>query len=492
MHICRKRTSSSGHFALLLLCLLLVITSCKEKAPPKEVPKETSLEKTKGIKLEETRLATISEDYDRWGNISFSADGHLVLYTARKRDKEFLVAVSADSEDISPAYESVSWLVRSPDGRRFAFGGKKGEKKHLVIDNKELKEPYYEEVAPGSFSPDGRLVACEVGGLKEKKWFIFVSDGEKEVYRSKVYPDTYRAPSFSPDGRLLVYELGDDKREAGNKKRTVFFLDLSAGKIIKERRYTEGEESGRFAFSADSSRVIYEVGKEGKISLVLHDFSLNEEREMELPYASIGRLALSPDGKKIVYIATKEGKHYLVESLWESPAQGKERGPYEGIGPAVFSPDSLTVAFLAMEKGKWQSVVGDKEGAAVYDGVGNAPVFSPDGTMIAYPAMKKGKWVMVISPVGNPSLVKEGSAYDMVVTPVWSPDGKYITYRARTGTMEEAKRFIVIADAKTGKVIKEGPVCDEVWPPVFSPDGKSVAYGVRIGSELWWKVEPVP
>lgn len=495
-------------FAFLLLLLLLALPGCEKKSPPKKVPEaakpvsvwngtgegfRTSRNDRKEIEinLKESRLAVIPEDYDRWSNVSFSADGQQVLYIARKKDRGFIVVATKGGENIGPAYKGVSFLVMSPDGRRFAFGGIKGGKKYLVVDNKELKSLYHEEVAPSAFSPDGRFVACEVGGLKEKKWFIVVSDGEKEVYRSRVYPDTFRPPVFSPDSRLLVYELGEK-----NKKRTVFFLDLVTKKIIKERLYTD-YETGRFSFSSDSSRVIYDVKKEGKNFLVLHDFALNEEREIELTYTWTVKFVLSPDGKKIVYIATKEGKYFLVVSPWEAPAQGKESGPYEAVVPPVFSPGSTIFAYHSLNQGKWRSVVGGKEGAN-YDGV-DAPVFSPDGAKVAYPAMKGGhqdrrgmiggKWMMVVSPAGKPAAVKEGPAYDMVVTPVFSPDGRRIAYRARKGPMEKAKRFIVIADAETGKVIKEGPDGDEIWPPVFSSDGKSVGYGARIGRELWWKVQ---
>jgi Tol biopolymer transport system component len=480
--------------ALLLLCLLLALSGCERKPPPEKAPEETkptAIEPV-AINLKETRLATIPDNYERWDKVTFSADGRQVFYMAVKAGKQFVVVGNKSSD----AYESVSFLAKSSDGRRFAFGGKKGEGKYLVVDNKELRGLYHEEVAPGAFSPDGRLVACEVGGLKEGKWFIFVSDGDKEVYRSQVFPNTFRQPAFSPDGRLLVYELGDDR------KRIVFFLDISTKRVIKERTYIGYDWTGSFSFSSDSSRVIHELRKGDKIFLVLHDFALNEEREIELPYAWARSFVLSPDGKKIAYTGTREEKPYLVVSSWESPTQGKESGPYEGIGQAVFSPDATTTAFRAMRDGKWRVVVGDREGPG-YDGVerGN-PVFSPDGARIAYPAMKGGyrdvrgmivggKWAVVASPSNKPGKAKEGPAYDMVVTPVWSPDGRYIAYRARTGSMEAAKRFIVIADPKTGKVIKEGPVNDEVWPPVWSTDGKAAAYGVRQGRELWWRVELV-
>lgn len=491
-------SSRLSSLAVLLLLSLFVFSGCEKKAAEVAQPAAIKPDATKPgeINLRETRLAAIPQDYDKWVKISFSGDGQQVFYGVEKNGKKFIVV----GNEPGKAYEDISFMVNSPDGRRFAFGGMTGGKKRLVVDNKELRDLYHEEVAPAAFSPDGRFVACEVGGLKEKKWFIVVSDGENEIYRSKVYPDTFRSPSFSPDGRLLVFELGDDKAKTENYKRTVFFLDVSARKIIKERLYTN-YLVGAVSFSSDSSRVIYDIQKDGKKYLVLQDFVLHEERTAELTDTFGGQAELSPDGKHIIYRSTKDGKEYFVVSPWEAPAQKQESGPYEAIVLPVFGPGPMTVAYHAMNEGKWRTMIGGREGAK-YDGVGDAPpVFSPDGAKIAYPARKGGQqtrtgvvggeWVMVVSRMDRPAGVKEGPAYDMAVSPVFSPDGKRIAYRARKGPMENAKRFIVIADAETGKVIKEAPVGDEIWPPVWSADNKAVAYGARQGRELWWRVETV-
>lgn len=494
-----------------LLLLLLVFSGCEKKSTSQkasEKPKPAALKpeeakpataKPAEINLKETKLAVIPGDYEKWSNISFSTDGQQVFYIASKKGKNFIVLGSTGGENIGPAYESVSFLVKSPDGRRFAFGGKRGGKKYLIVDNKEMRGLYSEEVAPSAFSPDGSFVACEVGSLKEKKWFIVVSDGEKEVYRSPVYPDTYRQPVFSPDGRFLVFELGDDKRNIKNKskKRTLFFLDISARKTIKEKLHA-GYTAGSISFSSDSSRAVYIMYNDEKQFLILQDFALNKQRKAEIPDSSPGQVFLSPDGKRIVSTVTKGEKYFLVVSTWDSPATGKEYGPYDGVKQPVFGHGS-TVASLVLKEGKWRNIVWDREGAMKYDGVGDAPVFSRDGAKIAYAANKGGhqertgqiggKWFMVLALAGKPHVVKAGPGYDMVISPVFSPDGKYIAYRARTGPMEKAKRFMVIADAETGKVIKEGTAGDEIWPPVWSSDSKSVGYGARIGRELRWKVE---
>jgi Tol biopolymer transport system component len=483
----------------LLLCMLLVMPGCERKSshqetPEKVKPESTETEPTKplDINLRDTRLSVIPENYDSTSNVTFSNDGKQVFYKARKGSKEFIVIASNGKEVAGPSYYGISFLVVSPDGNRFAYGGATGKKKYLVVDNKEQKYLYHEEVAPGDFSRNG-LIVCEVEDAEKKEWFIVVSDGEKEVYRSKAFPNTFRRPSFSPDGRLLVYELGER-----DKNRTAFIYDLGAGKIIKEIRLDYEDDIGGFMFSKDSSRVVYEVTREGRRFLFMHDLKLDEEREVELPYTVTRNFILSPNGNKIAYISNKEGKHLLVVAPWESPARGKEYGPYESIRMPIFGPDS-TVAYHAVKGGKWLSVVGDRE-SLPYDGVGRDDfVWSPDGTRIAYAIRKGGKqsrrgvigakWHMVTALVGRPAEAAEGPAYDMVISPVWSADGSRLVYRTRMGTREKARRFIVIADTKTGKVIKKGSVNDEIWPPIWSTDGGKVAYGARSGRELWWRVE---
>ena len=89
--------------------------------------------------------------------------------------------------------------------------------------------------------------------------------------------------------------------------------------------------------------------------------------------------------------------------------------------------------------------------------------------------MRQGKgqdWFVVVNG-------KEGPAFDRVVLPVFSPDGKLLVYRAR----KEGKRFLVVADT-AGKTIKQLPAYEQVFQPVFTGDGKSVAYGVKDGNKL--------
>jgi len=77
---------------------------------------------------------------------------------------------------------------------------------------------------------------------------------------------------------------------------------------------------------------------------------------------------------------------------------------------------------------------------------------------------------------------KEVPVFGQVVTPMFSPDRKFLVYRAR----KDAKRFVVVAGA-----IRQHPAYEQVFLVVFTADGKSVAQGVKDGNKLIWKVEKI-
>ena len=104
-------------------------------------------------------------------------------------------------------------------------------------------------------------------------------------------------------------------------------------------------------------------------------------------------------------------------------------------------------------------------------------IVSSDGGTSAFIACRGEKCFVVAND-------SEGPLFDRVVSPKFSPDGKFLVYRVR----KDGKRFVVVADS-SGKVLQQHPAYEMVFDVSFTADGKSVAYGVKNGQQLLWKVE---
>ncbi len=187
----------------------------------------------------------------------------------------------------------------------------------------------------------------------------------------------------------------------------------------------------------------------------------------------IEQLTLSDDGSSVTYCALRGRKRLIVLGDREEPFP---EGRLQEL--PVVRPDKKGVGVLLTSQNRFflhQAFLNSNEKSKKYDEAANL-TYSKDGRY-AYAARKGQDWVIVVNG-------KEGPQFDRVVSPVFSPDGKRLVYRAR----KDGKRFLVVADID-GKTIKQHPAYEQVFQPAFTSDGTSVAYGVKDGNKLVWKVE---
>jgi len=318
------------------------------------------------------------------------------------------------------AYSTVKLPVFSPDASRVAYQAMAGELWHLVVDA---------TVSPGTST---RYLQHEFSGDSSR--IAFIDDGD----------DADR-------GRLVVSDVAF-------RTQTVIDVGVS-GLLLNAQRSraaavgASDRRQGVLTFSLDRPDVV----KRGSI------------------YDAVSGLAFGPDGVSLAYAAERSGQSLVVlDGQEEQLAPGEMlvgplvvRPDRKGVGALVASSAGVRLRQFFVEAGLGEAAHEEAEGL----------VYGDDGRSHAYAARRGAHWLVVVDG-------KEGPPFDRVVSPLFSPDGKHVVYRAR----QSGRRFVVVADRK-GRTARQHQAHEQVFPVLFTADGKSTAYGTKDGRQLGWTVE---
>ena len=389
--------------------------------------------------------------------VTFNETGRAVAYIMESGG----AVRAARNGRIGKPYQSIGAIALSPDGEHLAYSATEQDRWRMVID--DLDGPPVEMIGTPVFSPDSRHVAYEamIGG----KWHLIV-DGNKSAPSPPGY--NFHDKFFSSDSsHVISIELA----EAIDKPVRVTVSDLKlTQQIVKEIPATD------FVCNAGKTRMAMIVPQDVKKKVVEFSFTDAKTVSEGPPYDAVFQQTYGPDGVSLAYVAEKGGARYVVLNGRE------ERLPYrDKIESLVLRPDNRGVGVILSSK-QGYFLYEAFTGAAAKDTTRYVEaanlIYDKNGKRQAYIA-KKGKDNIVLVVDG-----REGPAFDMIVTPMFSPDGTYLVYRAR----KDGKRFVVVADA-TGKILRQHPPFEMVYQPVLSADGRSIGYGVKDGKKLAWKVE---
>lgn len=390
--------------------------------------------------------------------IVFSPDGSKAAFSVRSGN-QFRVVFG---DNVSKLYGQIRHLAISADGRYAAHNGmpylqQEGNRQEYLVVN-GLETGPYNSVCNPTVTPDSSTVVfeAEYGG----KWRFAVSAaGFAGIKAETAVADMhFMPPVVSPDSRFVVSI--QDQLEAGKYVRLVSTLEMRA---VRSRVY---DDISQIVYSLDRLRTAYVAKRKGKRFAVTSSFAGGDEHE-GVPFDSIYGLGLSADGAHLAYGALRGEKHFHVVDELEHPAAFY----YDGL--PVFSRDGKTVAYRAMVDGK-SFIAAKGKMISGYDDVSN-PVLSSNGTILAFIGKKQGLGRVNVNG-------KESPAYEHIDTLQFTPDDRYLTFRA---TKADFYRMVII-DLE-GKVVTEGSLFKEIWTPSFDETGR-LGYGALHEREIWWKV----
>jgi WD40 repeat protein len=473
-----NRSASICAIFIILLCTLQLSACTKgsEQAKPPSAAPTTDIHSedaagsaTGGNLLAETRILSTIENFADTksenqslnhapqGNIVFSELGRGVAYIASDGSKQRVV------HNGTPGawHEKISYLTISPDGKRLSYRCSLVNKEQFVSDG--IARQVYDNVRDMVYSPDSRHLAyvTQVNNVVS----VVLDDQVLETGPAFGYK------FFTPDSSKFVYTI----RPGGEGMARLSIKDLKSGSLTSKEVVDI-----QIAVNRDAGRVAVAI-KEGDKQRVI-DFDVSAPEKVHIApglYDTVYYISLSDDGRSVAFLAARGNSRYLV-------LNGKEERLSEAFalnGPPVIRPDlkGAGVILSTMERYNrrhvlHQSFFADGSRGPFYAGLKDL-VYSRNNSTAAVVAKEGEEWFVLVNG-------RKGPSFDAIVTPAFSPDGKWLVYRAR----KDARRFVVVADA-AGKEHRPHAEFEMVFPTEFTPDGSSVAYGVKDGNKLIWKVE---
>jgi dipeptidyl aminopeptidase/acylaminoacyl peptidase len=310
-----------------------------------------------------------------------------------------------------------------------------------------------------------------------RRWLIFtltlassaIVFAQKKPFDSSAMMELKRMsdPQISPDGKWVAFTVQTVDVAANKKPSQIWMAPLAGG---TPRQIThDGEANQRARWSPDSKRIAYISDRSGSSQIWLMDTDGGDARQATNLSAEAGGVLFSPDGKNLLFTsdvypecgadeacnkknldAEKNNKvkaRIYTELLYRhwTAWQAKRRSHLLVVGATGGAPRDLT-------PGTRDVPPFSLGGADDYD-------ISPDGQEVLYsmnadpvPAISTNTDVYAVSIAGGqPRKITNTPGAD--TNPRYSPDGKYIAWRAQLRAGYESDRFrLLVLERSTGNV----------------------------------------
>jgi dipeptidyl aminopeptidase/acylaminoacyl peptidase len=328
-------------------------------------------------------------------------------------------------------------------------------------------------------------------------------------------------PEVSPDGKWVIFSVVDVDLAANTKTPHIWIVPTAGG---QEKEIIADQDADRPRWSAGGKHFAFVSTKEGGSQIWVADFdaaagTVTEVRKLTSIATEASGELWSPDGKNILFTSDVypqcDGKPAEEASCNARTREEREKSKVKALIFAsllyrhwnAYKEGTRTHIFVIPEFCAQKVAPGCPAGEArdLTPGDYDSPVFSlggqdnyafsPDGQEICYasnhdknPAASTNNdlWIVkfnvgVISghsayPLPAENITADNPASDS--TPLYSPDGRYIAYRAQQRPGYESDRFrLMLYDRKTGekKNLTEG---FDHWVDSFAwaPDSKTIYF----------------
>ena len=293
-------------------------------------------------------------------------------------------------------------------------------------------------------------------------------------------------PQFSPDGTRVVYTVATPDRKDNRVQRNLWIVALDGS---EPRQLTFSGRDGGARWAPDGRTLAFLSSREGSQQLYLLNLTGGEPTKLTSLDGGADQLVWAPDGRRLAFTSSvwpecsddacnrrrSEGREKdevkarvydgLLYRHWTQWSTGQRSHlfivPAEGGTPKDLTPDAKYDVPPFMREGP------------------HPIAFSPDGREIAFVAVaddveatSTNGDIFIVAADGSqaaPSILTANPAFDGA--PAYSPDGRWIAYRAQTRAGNEADRWRLMKydrQAKTHTEVAAGfdrSVNDLEWAP---------------------------
>lgn len=300
-------------------------------------------------------------------------------------------------------------------------------------------------------------------------------------------------PQLSPDGRSVAYVISDTDKAANRRTSQVYLVPAVGG---EPRQLTKGPVSSSSPrWSPDGSRLAFISARDGGPQVWMINVATGEEKKVTSISTGAAGPVWSPDGRWIAFMSD-----VYPECATDDCNKKREQQAAESKVKAKITDRLLYRHWDSWKDGKRTHIfiIGSEGGVArdLTPGDYDAPpfslggpddyAFSPDSKELAFArntdkveAISTNGDIFTVAVEGGEPHRLTGSNPANDLSPLYSPDGRYLAYRAQSRPGSESDRWRLVLYDRAIRQTRS--VTDELasWVEgfTFSPDGQRIFFG---------------